>query len=464
MNHFLTRQLGLLQAQLEELHEADVFSDLADLEYLSKLQPRLRNLIKELAADGQVDKDPLGVLKKDWRRAKQWTTGLNDIVDKLDSSLNELKERKEWTEEELKEELSALGSSHEEFEKELDILNRKYFKKKADWTGAGINSSKKIKFDVLVELPKEKLNAIKLVQKVLKLGLKGSKDLIESGRAPQKIKIGEGESKKQVEGIKRRFEASIGIGVNKMNFNVMSTGSLNLLCPLLESFDLLEEEEGQGFSKLLNETHLEYLTSAKNFKDSYKTKITEAGKYLKSKQGLIKGASKIVKRAEQSWEDGDVQKVKQCLGELKLFPEFGHELKKSLDSYLKIQEEILDWENSIKKKRGLTMAADKWGRLTGAGKSIKRKIDNKNLFPLSLSEKLKVKLDLSDSLLMISELKEKSIIKLNEERHAAAKKKQADKIKKVFLEKKWGCGCFTFSLAQILAAIVLFQIYKWFFE
>ena len=46
MNHFLTRQLGLLQAQLEELHEADVFSDLADLEYLSKLQPRLRNLKK----------------------------------------------------------------------------------------------------------------------------------------------------------------------------------------------------------------------------------------------------------------------------------------------------------------------------------------------------------------------------------------------------------------------------------
>ena len=66
--------------------------------------------------------------------------------------------------------------------------------------------------------------------------------------------------------------------------------------------------------------------------------------------------------------------------------------------------------------------------------------------------------------LLISELKEKSIIKLNEERHAAAKKKQADKIKKVFLEKKWGCGCFTFSLAQILAAIVLYQIYKWFFE
>ena len=127
---------------MEELYEADVFSDLADLDYLSKLKTRLANLIKELAADGQVDKDPLGVLKNDWKRAKQWTIGLNDIVDKLDSSLNELKERKEWTEEELKEELSALGSSHEEFEKELDILNRKYFKKKADWTLVKIRERK----------------------------------------------------------------------------------------------------------------------------------------------------------------------------------------------------------------------------------------------------------------------------------------------------------------------------------
>ena len=130
MNHFLTRQLGMLQVELEELYEADVFSDLADLDYLSKLKTRLAILIKELAAGGQVEKDPSGFLKKDWMRAKKWTTGLNGIVDKLDSSLNELKERKEWTQEELKEEQSALGSSHEEFEKELDILNRKYFKKK----------------------------------------------------------------------------------------------------------------------------------------------------------------------------------------------------------------------------------------------------------------------------------------------------------------------------------------------
>ena len=123
--------------------------------------------------------------------------------------------------------------------------------------------------------------------------------MIESGRAPQKIKKVR-ESKKQVEGIKRRFEASIGIGVNKMNFNVMSTGSLNLLCPLLESFKL-EEEEGQGFSKLLNETHLECLTSAKNFKDSYKTKIT-GGNILQIKIRSHKRGSKIVKRAEQSWK------------------------------------------------------------------------------------------------------------------------------------------------------------------
>ena len=43
MNHFLTRQLGFLQAELEELYEADVFSDLADLDYLSMLKTRLAN-------------------------------------------------------------------------------------------------------------------------------------------------------------------------------------------------------------------------------------------------------------------------------------------------------------------------------------------------------------------------------------------------------------------------------------
>ena len=49
-------------------------------------------------------------------------------------------------------------------------------------------------------------------------------------------------------------------------------------------------------------------------------------------------------------EDGDVQKLNDVSENLN-FPEFGHELKKSLDSYLKIQEEILDWENSIEKAR-----------------------------------------------------------------------------------------------------------------
>ena len=81
------------------------------------------------------------------------------------------------------------------------------------------------------------------------------------------------------------------------------------------------------------------------------------------------------------------------------------------------------------------MAADKWGRLTGQVNRLSEKLIIKFVFPLSLSEKLKVKLDLSDSLLMISELKEKSIIKLNEERHAAAKKKQLIGVKKSFWKK-----------------------------
>jgi hypothetical protein len=410
MNHFLTRQLGLLQVELEELYEADVFSDLADLDYLSKLKTRLANLIKELAADGQVDKDPLGVLKNDWKRAKQWTTGLNDIVDKLDSSLNELKERKEWTEEELKEELSALGSSHEEFEKELDILNRKYFKKKADWTGkdtrkkvcpetkydlfikVGTNIDVDFGFNLLLhhveeggfdghrmvrdsrvfefDISNETLNLISEYD----LNNRTSPSVqffkicseITRDEAIKNSKLG---ALAVVEFWKNNIYDCQNTGFKKPTpstakslFEIVSSGDFNLLCPIIESFDSFEEEEGQGFCKLLNDAHQTYLSSAQKFKSVYENKTKDVEKYLESKQKTLADAQSLVEEGEEAWKKDELEKVKVCLSKISSFPQFAIELRKSYETYdtalfvvskycetiSKIQKLLLDYESDSK--------------------------------------------------------------------------------------------------------------------
>lgn len=413
MNLFLTRQLGFLQAELEELYEADVFSDLADLDYLSKLKTRLANLIKELAEDGQVDKDPLGVLKKDWMRAKQWTTGLNDIVDKLDSSLNELKERKEWTEEELKEELSALGSSHEKFEKELDILNRKYFKKKTDWTGknSGDPSDQNRKFDLFIKTGNEfkgkgdigwsflywafvnhTIDCSKILRAI---------EIIRNASASTKSEainyvnthhsIGEiaEKYKEKLPPSKRFFEIRSEITRDEANgfikqlgmaavsayegaflygppnplsisnaavaiTELIPVGSLNLLCPLLESFDSFKEEDGQGFCKLLNDAHQTYLSSAKKFKSVYKSKSKDVEKYLESQQKILIDVPSLAEEGEEAWKKGELEKVKICLSKTSLFPQFAIELRKSYETYENAYFVVSTYCESISRIKTLT--------------------------------------------------------------------------------------------------------------
>jgi hypothetical protein len=392
MNHFLTRQLGMLQVELEELYEADVFSDLADLDYLSKLKTRLAILIKELAAGGQVEKDPSGVLKKDWMRAKKWTTGLNGIVDKLDSSLNELKERKEWTQEELKEEQSALGSSHEEFEKELDILNRKYFKKKTDWTGknSGDPSDQNRKFDLFIKTGNEFkgkgdigwsflywafvnhtidcskiLRAIEIIRNASDSTKSEAINYVNTHHSIREIAE---RYKEKLPPSKRFFEIRSEITKDEANgfikqlgmaavsayegaflygppnplsisnaadaiTELIPVGSLNLLCPLLESFDSFEEEDGKGFGKLLNDAHQTYLFSAKKFKSVYKSKSKDVEKYLESQQKILKDVPSLVEEGEEAWKKGELEKVKIFLSKISLFPQFAIELRKSYETY-----------------------------------------------------------------------------------------------------------------------------------
>ena len=413
MNHFLTRQLGFLQAELEELYEADVFSDLADLDYLSKLKTRLANLIKELAADGQVDKDPLGVLKKDWRRAKQWTTGLNDVLNKLDSSLNELKERKEWTEEELKEGLSALGSSHEEFEKELDILNRKFFKKKTDWTGknSGNPANQNRKFDLFIKTGYEFkgkgdigwsllywafvnhsidcskiLQAIEIIRNAPDSTKSEAINYVNTHHSIGKIAK---RYKEKLPPSKRFFKIRSEITKDKANglieqlgmaavsayerafvygppnplsisnaaiavTELIPVGSLNILCPLLESFDSIEEEHGQGFCKLLEDHHVAYLSSAKKFKSFYKSKTKDVEKYLESKQKILIDVPSLVEEGEEAWKKGELEKVKICLSKISLFPQFAKDLRKSYETYENAYFVVSTYCESISRIKTLT--------------------------------------------------------------------------------------------------------------
>ena len=70
-------------------------------------------------------------------------------------------------------------------------------------SGAGEATEEKTEFEVvLTAVGEKKINVIKAVREVTSLGLKESKDLVES--APKAIK--EGISKEEAEGVKKKFE------------------------------------------------------------------------------------------------------------------------------------------------------------------------------------------------------------------------------------------------------------------
>ena len=70
-------------------------------------------------------------------------------------------------------------------------------------SGAGEATEEKTEFEVvLTAVGEKKINVIKAVRGVTSLGLKESKDLVES--APKAIK--EGISKEEAEGVKKKFE------------------------------------------------------------------------------------------------------------------------------------------------------------------------------------------------------------------------------------------------------------------
>ena len=150
----------------------------------------------------------------------------------------------------------------------------------------------------------------------------------------------------------------------KSLFEIVSSGDFNLLCPIIESFDSFEEEEGQGFCKLLNDAHQTYLSSAQKFKSVYENKTKDVGKYLESKQKTLADAQSLVEEGEEAWKKDELEKVNLCLSKISSFPQFAIELRKSYETYdtalfvvskycetiSKIQKLLLDYESDSEYK------------------------------------------------------------------------------------------------------------------
>ena len=97
MNVALTRKLGLMQVQLDELGELDAFSELSDLDYLSKLESRLKRTITGLAEKGEVSENPLNTLEEHWKRATDYLGKVSSFKGTYDKAFADPKKEKTWT-------------------------------------------------------------------------------------------------------------------------------------------------------------------------------------------------------------------------------------------------------------------------------------------------------------------------------------------------------------------------------
>jgi sulfatase modifying factor 1 len=135
MNVPLCRKLGLMQAHLKELGELDAFSELSDLDYLSKLESRLKRTIAGLAEKGEVSENPLNTLEEHWKRATIFLRPLGELSKAWDNAFSDPSKKKTWTKEallEAKANLSRLQSQlDEDFRKLRELFHAD------DWSGGG---------------------------------------------------------------------------------------------------------------------------------------------------------------------------------------------------------------------------------------------------------------------------------------------------------------------------------------
>ena len=67
----LSKDLALKQAQIQQLKEIDVFSDLNDLDYLNNLEKRIKSIVARLSSQNIVSTDPLEKSKSDIQKIKE---------------------------------------------------------------------------------------------------------------------------------------------------------------------------------------------------------------------------------------------------------------------------------------------------------------------------------------------------------------------------------------------------------
>jgi sulfatase modifying factor 1 len=135
MNVPLCRKLGLMQAHLKELGELDAFSELSDLDYLSKLESRLKRTIAGLAEKGEVSENPLNTLEEHWKRATIFLRQVGELSKPWNKAVSDPSKKKNWTKAALlkaKANLARMQSQpDEDFRKLGELFNAE------DWSTDG---------------------------------------------------------------------------------------------------------------------------------------------------------------------------------------------------------------------------------------------------------------------------------------------------------------------------------------
>jgi sulfatase modifying factor 1 len=129
VNILHARELGLIQSQIDQMRELDVFSELADLEYLSKLEAKVAQAAEAISVAGKSPKDPLASLDDGLARLLAFTI---DFDKKVKAFRDGFALDPPYSELELKEGLGLLGSLWRDFENDLSSVDENFVE--LDWS------------------------------------------------------------------------------------------------------------------------------------------------------------------------------------------------------------------------------------------------------------------------------------------------------------------------------------------
>ena len=124
----------MMLLQLEELRKGDVFSELADIDYLDKLTVKVNQAVRLLADKGLVSPDPSESLSEHRDRARSFSVHLKDAVLSFQKELPVT--APPWTESGLAGSLERLPALWHVFESCLEAAESNYLREE-DWTEGG---------------------------------------------------------------------------------------------------------------------------------------------------------------------------------------------------------------------------------------------------------------------------------------------------------------------------------------